>query len=356
MERRRGGGFRTGPVIAVVVAALLGGVAGGLIVDALEDGDGGSSAATEAGCSATSVAERDLRSVVTIKVVGAGGGGSGSGSILDTDGHVLTNNHVIAAAASAGHVEVVFNDGETSDATIVGRDPSTDIAVLKLADTEGLQPIALGDSSEVRIGAPTIALGAPLGLSNTVTSGIVSALDRNVSVPGEGSQAALLVDAIQTDASINPGNSGGALVDCEGRLIGVPTAGATVPNASGEASAGSVGIGFAVPANLAKAVADEIIATGKVEHGYIGLQASPAQAPDGEPAGLRVAAVDPVGPAAQAGIQVGDVITAVEGEAVDSSDQLLALTLTRRAGSTLKMEIERAGATHSVTITLGKPG
>jgi putative serine protease PepD len=355
MEGRRSGRFRTGPVIAVIVAALLGGVVGGLLVDALRSDDDSSSAGTEGACAATSVAERDLRSVVTIKVVGPGGGGSGSGSILDTDGHVLTNNHVIAAAASAGHVEVIFNDGETSEAEIVGRDPSTDIAVLKLADTEDLQPIALGDSSEVRIGAPTIALGAPLGLSNTVTSGIVSALDRNISVPGEGSRAALLVDAIQTDASINPGNSGGALVDCEGRLIGVPTAGATVPNAAGEASAGSVGIGFAVPVDLATAVADEIIATGKVEHGYIGLSATPAQGADGKPSGLRVTAVDPTGPAAQAGIQVGDVITAVDGEAVEGSDQLLALTLTKRAGTTLKMEIERAGASQTVTVTLGKP-
>jgi putative serine protease PepD len=354
--RRRRGRIRTGPIIAVIVAAVLGGVVGGLIVNALrsEGNDNGSSAGTATSCSATTVAENDLPSVVTIKVLGEAGGGSGSGSIIDTEGHVLTNNHVIAAAASGGHVEVVYNDGETTSATITGRDPATDLAVLKVADPKDLHPITFGESKGVKIGAPTIALGAPLGLSNTVTSGIVSALDRNVSVPGEGSQSALLVDAIQTDASINPGNSGGALVDCAGKLIGVPTAGATVPNAAGEASGGSVGIGFAVPVELARAVAEEIIATGKVEHAYIGLQASLVQGTDGVPGGLRVVAVDPSGPAAEAGIQAGDTITKIEGDAVHSSDQLIALTLTKRAGATIELEVERSGSAHQVTVTLGK--
>ncbi len=350
----RGTRFRWGPVIAVAVAALLGGVVGGLIVNATRsDNDDGSAEAGDAACAATTVADRDLPSVVTIRVAGAGGQGTGSGSIMDTDGHVLTNNHVIASAASAGRVEVVFNDGETTQATIVGRDPSTDLAVLELAGGEALHPIKLAASDEVRIGAPVIALGAPLGLSNTVTSGIVSAIGRNISVPGTDAHAtALLVDAIQTDASINPGNSGGALVDCAGRLVGVPTAGATVPNASGERSAGSVGIGFAIPVDLAKTVADEIIGTGHAEHSYLGLQATLDQAPDGSPTGLRVVAVDPTGPAAQAGIEAGDLITEVDGEPVTGSDQLLALTLTKRAGEQVQMQVERQGAAHSVTVTL----
>jgi putative serine protease PepD len=354
--RRRRGRIRTGPIIAVLVAAVLGGVVGGVIVNALrsEGNDNGSPAGTATSCSATTVAENDLPSVVTIKVLGEGGGGSGSGSIIDTEGHVLTNNHVIAAAASGGHVEVIYNDGETTSATITGRDPATDLAVLKVADPKDLHPITFGESKGVKIGAPTIALGAPLGLSNTVTSGIVSALDRNVSVPGEGSQSALLVDAIQTDASINPGNSGGALVDCAGKMIGVPTAGATVPNAAGEASAGSVGIGFAVPVELARAVAEEIIATGKVEHAYIGLQASLVQGTDGRPAGLHVTAVDPNGPAAEAGIGVGDKISEIEGEPVHSSDQLIALTLTRRAGQSLKFKVENGSFSHVVDVHLGK--
>jgi putative serine protease PepD len=348
--------FRTGPVIAVVVAAVLGGVVGGLIVHALDSGDNGSSGSggDAAVCSATTIAERDLPSVVTIKVQGAGSGGTGSGSIIDSEGHVLTNNHVIAAAASGGHVEVVFNDGETEAAKIVGRDPSTDLAVIKVGGSEKLQPITLGESEGVAIGAPVVALGAPLGLSNTVTSGIVSALGRTVTVPGESqAETALLVDAIQTDASINPGNSGGALVDCDGQLVGVPTAGATVPNAAGEPSAGSVGINFAVPIDLAKLVAEEIIKTGKAEHAYIGLQTTLVQGPDGTPGGLHVAAIDPSGPAAEAGLKAGDVITKIDGETAQSNDQFLALTLKERAGSTVEVEYERGGASHSATITLG---
>jgi putative serine protease PepD len=357
MASRRRGGLRTGPIIAVCVAAILGGLIGALIVSSTSS-DGDSSGGGAGACDATSVATNDLPSVVTIKVTGAdGNGGSGSGSILDTEGHILTNNHVIAAAATGGHVGVIFNDGETASATITGRDPATDLAVIKVDHAGDLHPITLGESQDVKIGAPTIALGAPLGLSNTVTSGIVSALDRNVAVPGEGSRPALLVDAIQTDASINPGNSGGALVDCDGKLIGVPTAGATVPNANGESSSGSVGIGFAVPIELAKAVAEEIISTGKVEHAYIGLQATPAQGTDGTPAGLRVVAVDHNGPAAEAGIKVGDTITEIEGEAVHGSDQLLAQTLTRRAGDSLKLTVERDGSPSTVTVTLGgSPG
>jgi putative serine protease PepD len=355
MEGRRRTNVRTGPIVAVVVAALLGGVAGGLIVDALRsDDDNSSGGGTSAGaCAATTVAERDLPSVVTIKVAGAGGQGTGSGSIIRADGYVLTNNHVIAAAASEGRVEVTFNDGETATAQITGRDPTTDLAVLKVPDSENLHPIAIGDSSETAIGAPVIALGAPLGLSNTVTSGIVSALDRMITVPGEEpARTALLVDAIQTDASINPGNSGGALVDCDGRLIGVPTAGATVPNAAGERSAGSVGIGFAVPIFLAETVADEIIETGHAEHAYVGLRTGLVQGPEGTPAGLRVVAVDPNGPAAQAGIQPGDVITEIEGEPARSGDQLLALTLKQRAGSTIELEVERGGQQRTVTVAL----
>ncbi len=327
---------RRGPIIAVVVAAILGGVVGGVIVNALDSDGNGSSSEGGAVCAASTIAARDLPSVVTIKV------------------HVLTNNHVIAAAASGGHVEVVFNDGETAPAKIVGRDPSTDLAVVKVEGSENLRPIALGKSENVTIGAPVVALGAPLGLSNTVTSGIVSALGRTVTVPGESqTETALLVDAIQTDASINPGNSGGALVDCDGQLVGLPTAGATVPNASGEPSAGSVGINFAVPIDLAKLVADEIIETGKAEHSYIGLQTTLVQGPDGTPGGLQVAAIDPSGPAAEAGLKAGDVITEIDGEAAQSNDQLLAITLKERAGSTFEVEYERGGASHTATVTLG---
>jgi putative serine protease PepD len=351
MASNQGPNLRRGPVLAVIVAALVGGVIGGLIVDALRS-DGSSDAESPGACPATSVAERDLPSVVTIKVGGAAGQGTGSGTIIRPDGYVLTNNHVIATAASGGRVEVVFNDGDTAAATIKGRDPTTDLAVLKVPEADAPKTIALGESSEVRFGAPVIALGAPLGLSNTVTSGIVSSLDRTISVP-DGPSRALLVDAIQTDASINPGNSGGALVDCDGKLVGVPTAGATVPNAAGEPSSGSVGIGFAIPIDLANLVAEEIIRTGEAHHAYLGLQATLVQSPDGTQRGLQVTAVDPTGPAAQAGLATGDLITTIDGDPATSSDQLLALTLKNRAGDTLELEVERNGAPQTVTLTLG---
>jgi putative serine protease PepD len=184
-----------------------------------------------------------------------------------------------------------------------------------------------------------VALGAPLGLSSTVTSGIVSALGRTVHVPGEADQTALLIDAVQTDAAINPGNSGGALVDCSGDLIGVPTAGATIPSPSGEGGGGSIGLGFAIPVNLATKVADEIISTGTVTHAFLGIQAEPLPASatgQSGTQGLRVAVVVAGGPAATGGLQVGDVITSIDGQPATSADQLMALTLTKRAGDRVR--------------------
>ena len=202
----------------------------------------------------TSVADQVVPSVVTIAASGPGGSGTGSGEVIRPGGYILTNNHVISvAAASGGSVEVLFADGQTAPATITGRDPQTDLAVLKAQTSHQPKVISLGSSSSVKVGQPVVAIGAPLGLSGTVTSGIVSALDQTVQVPGENDRSALLVSAVQTDASINPGNSGGALVNCEGQLVGVPTAGATVPNSGG----GSIGLGFAIPVDLAKSIADE---------------------------------------------------------------------------------------------------
>jgi putative serine protease PepD len=230
----------------------------------------------------TSVADQVVPSVVTIAASGPGGSGTGSGEVIRPGGYILTNNHVISIAASGGSVEVLFADGQTVPGTITGRDPQTDLAVLKVQTSRQLKVISLGSSSSVKVGQPVVAIGAPLGLSGTVTSGIVSALDRTVQVPGENERSALLVSAVQTDASINPGNSGGALVNCEGQLVGVPTAGATVPNSGG----GSIGLGFAIPVDLAKTIADEIIATGRVTHAFFGLQAVPIPRAAAEQAGL----------------------------------------------------------------------
>jgi putative serine protease PepD len=303
--------------------------------------------ATSVGCVATKVAERGLPSVVTIHVRAAAPG-SGSGEVISPDGYILTNNHVISAAANGGgSITVLFSDGRSRPARIVGRDVQTDLAVIQVADSASLEPIAWGASSRLRIGQPVVALGAPLGLANTVTTGIVSALDRSVNVPADNGRTALLVSAIQTDAAINPGNSGGALVDCSGRLVGVPTAGATVPNPQGGASSGSVGIGFAIPADFARTISDEIIAHGSVTHSSFGMRVA------GTPSGLYVTAAAPDGASAAAGIRAGDVVTKLDGQAATSAEQLQALTLTRRPGDTVHVTFVRDGSEHEVDVTLG---
>jgi len=303
------------------------------------------------------VADQVIPSVVTISARGSGGAGTGSGEVIRSDGYILTNNHVIAVAANGGSVEVLFSDGQSAPATITGRDPQTDLAVLKVDTSSKLKVIALGESSSVKVGEPTVVIGAPLGLSGTVTSGIVSALDRTIEVPAENDKTALLVSAVQTDASINPGNSGGAMVNCAGQLIGVPTAGATVPSSSGESSGGSIGLGFAIPVDLAKTISDEIIATGRVTHAFFGLATLPippaAAAQAGLPEGLYVQAVTSGGPAATAGLRVGDVITKINGEPATSNIQLQELTLTKKPGDTVPIDYTRDGKSASTTVTLG---
>lgn len=345
--------------VALGAALVVGGVAGGLIVGATQSSGAsttsGSSAssATASACPVTSVADQVVPSVVTIEASGPEGSGTGSGEVIRSDGYILTNNHVISiAAGSGGSVKVLFADGQTLPATITGRDPQTDLAVLKVQKSHEPKVISLGSSSSVKVGQPVVAVGAPLGLSGTVTSGIVSALDRTVEVPGENDRSALLVSAVQTDASINPGNSGGALVNCEGRLIGVPTAGATVPNSGG----GSIGLGFAIPVDLAKSIADEIIATGSVTHAFFGLQTTPippaAAEQAGLPEGLYVQAVTPGGPAAMAGLRINDVITKINGEEATSNIQLQELTLTKKPGDTVSIDYTRDGHSATTTVTL----
>jgi putative serine protease PepD len=305
-------------------------------------------------CPVTGVADESLPSVVTIMAGSGSSASTGSGSVIRSNGYILTNDHVIASAASGGSLSVLFNDGATASATIRGRDPLTDLAVIQVSGQTGLRTMPFGDSNSVRIGQQVVALGAPLGLTSTVTSGIASALDRTVAVPGESSQSALLIDAIQTDAAINPGNSGGALVDCAGRLIGVPTAGATV---SGESVGGSIGLGFAIPANHAKTVSDEIIATGRVTYSYLGLQARPLSADPGatnEAArGVQVTAVVPGGPSDVAGLRPGDVITSINGQPARSTDQLVAITLSMRPGDRVTIDYERQGQQEKTTVVLG---
>jgi putative serine protease PepD len=344
---------------------VIGGLAGGLIATASAAPNSSSTAdsatagsATVTSCPVTPVADQVLPSVVTISASGSGGAGTGSGEVIRSGGYILTNNHVIAIAANGGKVEVLFADGTSAPATIVGRDTLTDLAVLKVEGKDNLKPIALGSSSSVKVGQPVIALGAPLGLSGSVTSGIVSALDRTVEVPAEADKNALLVSAVQTDAAINPGNSGGALVNCSGELVGVPSAGATVPNESGEASGGSIGLGFAIPVDAAKTISDEIIATGRATHSYFGLQTVPipeaAAAEAGVPTGLFVAGVPAGGPAQQAGIQAGDVITTINGQPATSNVQLQELTLTKKPGDTVELGYTRDGREATTNVTLAE--
>ncbi|HEX5296626.1 MAG TPA: trypsin-like peptidase domain-containing protein [Streptosporangiaceae bacterium] len=349
------------PWAALGAALVVGGVIGGVIVGVTK-----SSAATPAAtsspvtasvCEVTSVANHVLPSVVTISARGQDGGGTGSGEVIRSDGYILTNNHVVAIAANGGSVDVQFADGQTAPATITGRDPLTDLAVIKVDTSAKLKVIALGQSSSVKVGQPTVVIGSPLGLSGTVTSGIVSALDRTIQVPGENDSTALLVSAIQTDAPINPGNSGGAMVNCSNQLIGVPSAGATVPTSSGESSGGSIGLGFAIPVDLAKTISDEIIATGSVTHAFFGLQTLPippvAAEQAGLPEGLYVKAVTPGGPAAQAGLRAEDVITSINGEPATSNIQLQELALTKKPGDTVSLEYSRNGHTTKTSVTLG---
>jgi putative serine protease PepD len=343
----------------LVAALLVGGVIGGAIVATNRStAKPTRAAATESVCSATDVAEKNLPSVVTISVTKGATGGTGSGEVIRKDGYILTNNHVISLAAEGGEITVLFNDGKTAPAKLTGRDPKADLAVIKVDGMSSLPPIPFGSSKDVVVGQPVVALGAPLGLSNTVTSGIVSALNRTVQVPGDNGQTALLVSAVQTDAAINPGNSGGALVNCEGQLIGVPSAGAVAPSAGpGGGSTGSIGLGFAIPVDLAKAISDEIIATGTVTHAYFGVSvltvpASMAMA-SGHEGGIYIQSVAPGGPAESAGLQAGDVITAIDGQPATSADQLAAVTIAKRPGDTITVDYVRAGQSKSTKLTLG---
>jgi putative serine protease PepD len=340
--------------VIVVLALLVGGLFGWLI-----HRGGAASAASRAGdgagaCDAVGVAHSTLPSVVTILTrTRTGGSGNGSGEIVREGGYILTNEHVIAPGAGGGSVAVRYSDGTTTPATVVGEDALTDLAVVKAEDgAQGRPLIGIGSSSGLQVGQPVVALGAPLGLSSTVTAGIVSALDRYVPVPAGEGQTAHLIDAIQTDASINPGNSGGALVDCAGDLVGINTAISTVPNAAGHGGGGSVGIGFAIPVDLAMPLANQLISTGSANHPTLGLQAQTIPRTAGAPQGLFVTAVTPGGPAAQAGIQPGDVITEVDGQAASSVAVLEVATLRKSAGDTVSITYERDGASTTVTVTL----
>jgi putative serine protease PepD len=346
-------------LVAAIVAIVFGLGAGWLGASLTGSGSARTStAATPASgsCNAVTVANDVLPTIVTINVTGSGGSGVGSGEIIRKNGYILTNNHVISAAADGGTITVTFADGHQEQAALVGRDIASDLAVLKVSATTALPVIDLGDSADVAVGQPVVALGAPLGLSSTVTSGIVSALGRDVPVPADNGMTAVLTGAIQTDAAINPGNSGGALVDCRGHLVGVPTAISTVPNAEGTAGGGSVGIGFAVPVNWATEIADELIEHGRVSYAYFGVQVTPIPPAVaqrwGVEDGLFLQGADPQGSAAKAGLQPGDVITKIDGRSAGRSDVLTQLMFTKKAGDTIEVSYLRGDVERTVKVTL----
>ena len=304
-------------------------------------------------------------SVVTIEVTGTqtvtgsfGGSQSqsvsdtGSGVVLRADGYLLTNNHVVAAAEGGGTINVTLADGRTVPATVVGFDATDDLAVLK-ASVTGLTAAVFADSDQLRVGQAVLAVGAPLGLSNTVTEGIVSTLHRPVATGEAGASAQSVIDAVQTDAAINPGNSGGALVDLAGRVVGINSAIASTGSTTSGQS-GNIGVGFAIPSNDAAKVAAQLIATGHATHSTIGISVGDAaSSTDGAPGlGATVRDVTAGGPAAKAGLQSGDIITKVDARSVTEANGLIVAVRSHDPGSTVTVTYLRAGATRTTSVTL----
>ncbi|MFB6628603.1 S1C family serine protease [Streptomyces sp. NPDC056362] len=368
--RRRTGGL----VAAVLVASLVaGGIGGGIGYWAAERGDNGVSSTTVSSGQAPASFKRDpgtvaavaakaLPSVVTIQAKSGGQdgeGGTGTGFVYDQEGHIVTNNHVVASAADGGTLSVTFSDGKTYDAEVVGRAEGYDVAVLKLKNApKGLTPLPLGDSDKVAVGDSTIAIGAPFGLSNTVTTGIVSAKNRPVA-SGDGSGgSSSYMSALQTDASINPGNSGGPLLDASGAVIGINSAIQSTSGGFGQSQAGSIGLGFAIPVNQAKNVAQQLIRTGTPVYPVIGATVNMQDKGQGATIATQgsggTASVTPDGPAAKAGLKAGDVITAFDDHPIDSGPTLISEIWTHKPGDSVKITYERDGKTATATVVLGE--
>jgi putative serine protease PepD len=357
------------PTLLVVVALAAGLIGGGLGAGLTYAFGGGSQTVvsslaqsgpvTPAGMSSGSnsveqVAATVLPSVVSITVRTPSGVGEGSGIILSSDGLILTNNHVVQGAGG-GQMAVTYNDGVTASASIVGTDPSSDLAVIRASGASNLRPATLGSSSNMSVGQPVVAIGSPLGLSGTVTSGIVSALNRPVRTGSATSDQSTVLDAIQTDAAINPGNSGGPLVDMQGRVVGINSAIATTSSGSGQA--GSIGVGFAIPIDQARPIAEQLIADGHANHAVLGVQVKDALTNGGvTPGGAAVIAVTSGGPAGKAGLQVGDVIVQLDDRRIDTADSLVAAVRSHKAGETVQVTYLRNGAKDTVSVTLGSQG
>ena len=363
---RRTGRLRIG-IAGLVVGALIGGGAGAGVAVLSDDSSTAPSSSVsaqsvtiknpETATTATAAAAKAAPSVVTIYVSSGSNSGSGSGVILTDDGYVLTNNHVVTLeGAGTGTVQVRTADGTLYDAPVVGTDPSSDLAVVKLDGASGLTPAGFANSDKVQVGDLAVAIGAPLGLSNTVTDGIVSATGRAVAT-GSTQDDATVIDAIQTDAAINPGNSGGALVNGAGQVIGINSAIATVASQApgSQSQSGNIGVGFAIPSNTAQRIAKELIANGKATRSFLGVSSRTAadDQNSGVGNGAEIVSVQPGTAAADAGLKAGDVVTAVGDRPVTTSTELTAAVRSKAPGDKVTLTIRRGNDTKKVDVTLG---
>ncbi|MGW7523571.1 trypsin-like peptidase domain-containing protein [Streptomyces sp. NPDC054783] len=364
---------RGGLVAAVLVAALVaGGLGGGLGYTLAKNNDNSGSTTVSASDSSAAqvkrapgtianVAARALPSTVTIEAESTNGeGGTGTGFVFDKQGHIVTNNHVVADSLDGGKLTATFPNGRKYDAEVVGHAQGYDVAVIKLKNPPSdLNPLPLGDSDRVAVGDETIAIGAPFGLSNTVTTGIISAKNRPVaSSDGSSTSKASYMSALQTDASINPGNSGGPLLDASGAVIGINSAiQSSSSGGFGSGQSGSIGLGFAIPVNQAKYVAQQLIRTGKPVYAKIGasvsLEESTAGAKITDQGAAGSAAVESGGPADKAGLKSGDVIIKLDDMVIDSGPTLIGEIWTHKPGDKVTITYKRGGQEHTVDLTLG---
>ena len=362
-KRSRAGALTVGAIAVAIVSA---GIGGGVAVLAQPDSYSAGSlngaapsvpAASLPAGSVEQVAAKVVPSVVKLEVDMGRQSEEGSGIILTSDGLILTNSHVVSAAQGgpggpAGQTKVTFADGGTASFEVVGTDPSSDIAVVRAQNVSGLTPITIGSSEDLRVGQDVVAIGSPLGLEGTVTTGIISAMNRPVAAGGDARNQNTVLDAIQTDAAINPGNSGGALVNMNGELVGVNSAIATLGGDAGrQAQSGSIGLGFAIPVDQAKRIADELIENGAAAHASLGVQVGDDAAIDG----ARIVEVTAGGAAAQAGLPSGVVVTKVDDRVINSADALVAAVRSRAPGDKVTLTyLDPAGKPQTVEVTLGK--
>ena len=361
----------------VVIASLVSGVVGGVI------GVGGYMLSTapaavvvnntESVNWVTGASSKALPSVVTISVSSANEGGSGSGVFLSADGYILTNAHVVTLSGASANPKVTVKtlDGKIYPADIVGTDPNNDLAVIKISAAGAFTPIEWADSSKVNVGDSVVALGAPLGLENSVTTGVISALNRTIQVASsdtseDGSSlqwwngtgaAPVSLRVLQTDAAINPGNSGGALVNSQGQLIGINVAIATAGATTASSQSGSIGVGFAITSNIAKRIAAELMKDGKASHALLGAMVGNAgQETDGFSSGALVGELTPGGPGEKAGLKVGDIVTSFNGYKIDTAADLTAAVRAEPAGATATLEVTRGTENITITVVLGDLG